>query len=233
MKVRTILFDLGDTLIRLHPLPELPTLLAPILARQRGILPTEAMAMATQLVEQLGRQLAAESKAGVTEEPGLGALIAPLIDAEPEELAEIVRQFGEADVSRFEFPATGLSRIERFKTLGFCLGIVSNTTTSPDLLDEYLRGVGLLPLFDCVVYSVAKGQRKPHPELYRLALREIGAEADSTVFVGDRVREDVLGPRAVGMRAVLTQEFRQEPPAGSTPLAVITRLEELEDVLSA
>jgi len=233
VKVRTILFDLGDTVIRLHPLPDLPPLLAPVLARQAGIALADALMRAGKIVEQLGRQMAANSNAGVTDEPGIEAMLGTLIEAGPEQLVELAREFGKADVSRFELPATGLERIERFKSLGYRLGIVSNTTTAPELLDEYLGAVGLLPLFDSVVYSVATGQRKPHAGLYELALSELSAEAHSTVFVGDRVREDVLGPRAVGIRAVLTHEFRQESPAGSAPLAVISRLEELEDVLLA
>ena len=128
-------------------------------------------------------------------------------------------------------PPTGLARVERFKTLGYRLGVVSNTSTAPALLDAYLRGLGLLPLFDVVLYSVSKGIRKPHPELYRMALTELGSTPQETTFVGDRVREDVLGPRAAGMRAILTHEFRKEDPAGSAPLAIISRLEELEDVL--
>lgn len=231
MKARAILFDLGDTLIRLHRMPEMPPLLAPVLAEHRGIPLPEALRLASQLVEQLGRQLASDSKVGATAEPGLEALVAPLTGAAAAEVVAIGRAFGMADVSRFEMVNVGLARVERFKNLGYRLGIVSNTTTPPALLNEYLRNVGLLPLFDAVVYSVAEGIRKPHPGLYRTALAGLGASPEETLFVGDRVREDVLGPRVVGMRAVLTQEFRREDPAGSAPLAVISRLEELEDVV--
>ena len=232
MKVRAILFDLGDTLIGLQPMPEMPPRLAPVLARQRGITQREAFALAVRLVQQLGVRIAADSKAGVTDEPGLEKLMAPLFDAQPGELAVLNRTFGEADVSRLQMPPTGLARVERLKALGYRLGVVSNTSTAPELLDAYLRDVGLLPLFDTRVYSVAKGIRKPHPELYRLALAELGVDSAETVFVGDRVREDVLGPRSVGMLGVLTHEFRQEDAADSAPLAVISRLEDLEDVLS-
>ena len=232
MKVKAILFDLGDTLIRLHPMPEMPPLLAPILAASRGIEAAQALVVSQQLVAGLGKRIVADSKAGVTAEPGLEALIAELFAGDPHELASLGAAFGRADVSRFEMVATGLSRLERLTSLGFRLGIVSNTSTAPAMLDAYLQAAGLLPLFDAIVYSVARGIRKPHPELYQMALEELGAEAESTLFVGDRVREDVLGPRAAGMRAVLTHEFRQEDPAGSAPLAVISRLEELETVLS-
>jgi FMN phosphatase YigB (HAD superfamily) len=48
------------------------------------------------------------------------------------------------------------------------------------------------------------------------------------LFVGDRVREDVLGPQLAGMRAALTHEHRQEAPGEVRPDAV---LKVLGDVL--
>ncbi len=231
VKIATILFDLGDTLIRLHPMPEMAPLLAAVLGESRSIPAHDALPLAAQLVANLGRQVAANSKSGVTDEPGLEALMAPLFEGSPAELAALGRAFGQADISRFEMVATGVARIERLKSLGLRLGVVSNTNTAPAMLDDYLRTAGLLSLFDAVVYSVARGIRKPHPQLYRTALKELGSDAETTLFVGDRVREDVLGPRAAGMRAVLTHEFRQEDVAGSAPLAVVSRLEDLQDLL--
>jgi FMN phosphatase YigB (HAD superfamily) len=49
--------------------------------------------------------------------------------------------------------------------------------------------------------------------------------------VGDRVREDVLGPMSVGVSAVLTHEYRQEDPGEAQPLAIINTLSELASVV--
>jgi FMN phosphatase YigB (HAD superfamily) len=47
--------------------------------------------------------------------------------------------------------------------------------------------------------------------------------------VGDKLREDVYGPKELGMRAVLTRQFRSEDvdPAKGEPDAVIASLSEL------
>ena len=54
-----------------------------------------------------------------------------------------------------------------------------------------------------------------------------------SVFVGDRVNDDIAGAKGVGMRAVLTHEFREEdvPDDELRPDAVIDRLEELPGVI--
>ena len=111
MKVKAILFDLGDTLIRLHPMPEMPLLLAPILAASRGIEAAQALVLSQQLVARLGKRIVADSKAGVTAEPGLEALIAELFAGDPDEFASLGAAFGRADVSRFEMVATGAFRV--------------------------------------------------------------------------------------------------------------------------
>jgi putative hydrolase of the HAD superfamily len=61
---------------------------------------------------------------------------------------------------------------------------------------------------DAVVFSSGVGRRKPAPEIYRAALHELGVEPENALFVGDRVREDVQGPAALGMRTCLVTYFR-------------------------
>ncbi|HWO73642.1 MAG TPA: HAD hydrolase-like protein, partial [Dehalococcoidia bacterium] len=49
------------------------------------------------------------------------------------------------------------------------------------------------------------------------------------IFVGDRLDADVVGPAKLGMRTVLTHQYRREDPADSPvkPDAVIAHLSEL------
>jgi len=61
-------------------------------------------------------------------------------------------------------------------------------------------------------------------------LKKLGADPSRTLFVGDRVREDVQGPQALGMRAVLTREWRQEDDPGVADF-VIARLGELPAIV--
>ena len=87
----------------------------------------------------------------------------------------------------------------------------------------------------CPINRFGRGvRRKPHPRIYQAALTRLGVPAAGAVFVGDRLKEDVRGPKEVGMRAVLTRQFRQEDPrdAAMPPDAVIASLGELPAVLA-
>jgi FMN phosphatase YigB (HAD superfamily) len=78
------------------------------------------------------------------------------------------------------------------------------------------------------------GTRKPDPAIFADALGKVGTEAAATVFVGDRLVDDVGGARAAGMRTVLTRQFRQEEPGHDLrPDAVIERLTDLPAALEA
>src|SRR5207237_264278 len=83
-----------------------------------------------------------------------------------------------------------------------------NAAGRPRLMTQQLAALGLLSSFDGVTFSSEVGVRKPHPEIFTDALRKVGVDAGRAVFVGDRVREDVQGPQRLGMRAVLTREWR-------------------------
>ena len=63
---------------------------------------------------------------------------------------------------------------------------------------------------------------KPHPAIFEEALRRLGVEAKETVFVGDMVWADVQGAQALGMKAVLTHQYRQEDPGEAKPDLIVT-----------
>jgi HAD superfamily hydrolase (TIGR01509 family) len=122
-----------------------------------------------------------------------------------------------------------LEVLDRLRASGRRTGICSNAPFPPEMMLRQLRTVGLAERMDAVVFSSAIGRRKPAPEPYLAALRELGLPPAAVLFVGDRFREDYEAPLALGMRAVLcTQLARSAPPAGA---AVIASLAELEAIL--
>jgi putative hydrolase of the HAD superfamily len=82
---------------------------------------------------------------------------------------------------------------------GIKIAVCSNW--SWDLADD-LADCGLLRLIDIVVPSARAGYRKPHPEIYRQVLRQAGGAPRSSLFIGDSLTADVLGPERLGIRAV-------------------------------
>ena len=102
--------------------------------------------------------------------------------------------------------------LEELRARDLKLCIVSNAAFPPKSMRDQLRHHDLFDFFDATVYSSEFGLRKPNRAIYEEALRLVDVRPEDAVFVGDRLREDIAGPRKVGIPALLTHEFRQEEP---------------------
>jgi putative hydrolase of the HAD superfamily len=99
-----------------------------------------------------------------------------------------------------EVPTDVLPALDRMRSLGLRLVVVSNVNGTLALLFDRL---GLTKRIDLLIDSHREGLEKPDPRLFLRALERAGAEAHSTVHVGDIFHVDVVGARAAGIRAVL------------------------------
>jgi putative hydrolase of the HAD superfamily len=112
---------------------------------------------------------------------------------------------------------------------GIKRGVCSNAPFPPAMMRRQVRSNGITELVDAIVFSSEVGRRKPAPEVYEAALEAIGTAPEKTLFVGDRVREDYEGPRAIGMRAVIVTAHAEDEPRDGVP--TIATLAELKSLL--
>jgi FMN phosphatase YigB (HAD superfamily) len=112
---------------------------------------------------------------------------------------------------------------------GIKRGICSNAPFPPEMMRRQVQSNGIADRVEAMVFSSEIGRRKPAPEVYEAALAAIDTRAERTLFVGDRVREDYEGPRALGMRAVIVTAHADERPPDGVP--AIKSLAELPSLL--
>jgi putative hydrolase of the HAD superfamily len=148
----------------------------------------------------------------------------------PRELAQQIHELEyRAVVSERTIPPENLQALEQLRERGLKLGLVSNAHFLPALMLEDFGRLGFARYMDAIVTSSEFGLRKPHRAIFERLLGELGVAPEEALFVGDKVREDILGPKELGMRAVLTHQFRQEDVDGAVaqPDHVIGSLAEL------
>ena len=150
----------------------------------------------------------------------------------PELIREVVELDHEALVNSVRIEPETMDLLEKLKADGLKLGLVSNVSQLPELLHRDIKTFGIARFLDGVAFSSEIGVRKPRPQIFEHVLDQIGAKPTEAVFVGDRLVDDIAGAQAVGMRAVLTRQYRQEEPDSIAPDAVIEHITELPDVLS-
>jgi putative hydrolase of the HAD superfamily len=117
--------------------------------------------------------------------------------------------------------------LRALRSRGIKVAIVSNWHAG---LQRTVTAVGLDDLVDDVVCSAVVGFRKPHPEIFNIALRRAGVSASTVLHVGDTWEEDVVGAVAAGITPVhLTNGEPPQPDRGHHH--VIRGLSEITDLV--
>ncbi len=116
---------------------------------------------------------------------------------------------------------------------GLRVGLLSNTQFRSKNHLEDLQRDGLTELLDAKVFSVDFGKRKPDPEIFRLALKELRTDPEETVYVGDNIECDVEGARAVGMWTILVRTRDNVSVTDPGADGIIDELEEIPALIDA
>ncbi len=108
-----------------------------------------------------------------------------------------------------------LETLRGLRTRGIRTAVVSNAPFPPEMMRRQMRRNGIAAETDTIVLSSEVGRRKPAPELFLAALRELSVAPQQALHVGDREVEDYEGARRAGLSALLcTQLTGHEPPPG-------------------
>jgi putative hydrolase of the HAD superfamily len=137
-------------------------------------------------------------------------------------LRRIGDRFAEDSLRQLADSAALLARLgERYR-----IGIVSNFYGN---LQAVCDETGLSPSIGVAVDSTLVGCKKPDPRIFQAALDALNAAPPETVFVGDSMRRDMAGARAMGMRHVWLRPGNGVGAGGPccSGDAVIARLAEL------
>ena len=93
-----------------------------------------------------------------------------------------------------------MAALRRVKAAGLVAGVISNSNGSVRFI---LEETGLAPHLDFIIDSAVVGVEKPDPQIFRLGLDRARVSAEAAVYVGDLYSVDVLGARGAGLDAVL------------------------------
>ncbi len=108
------------------------------------------------------------------------------------------------------------------------LAIISDAIHTPGRgIRRLLEHYGLLDYFDAFVFSDEVGRSKPDPVPFQKAAEQLNVPLDAIVHIGDRESNDVEGPHALGMKAILFTAAVDRGSAGTRADAVCRSYEDL------
>ncbi len=240
MPVRAVLFDLGNTLWHIPDPPPQDAVrhetVRRILARLRswGIEPSDEHRF-------LGRDIRlaiteADRRAYETDcvSPDFRTLVHNVaarrgLQLTPEQAEELWETWnlGGAFFGRRLFE-DAIETIGELRGRGYQLACVTNRAFSGRGFVAELEEVGLADKFDALSVSCDVGYMKPHRRIFEHALELLGTAPDEAVMVGDSLRADVEGARALGMTGVWRRYARSpERIDGSKPDFAVDELREI------
>jgi putative hydrolase of the HAD superfamily len=121
--------------------------------------------------------------------------------------------------------------LSRLKDAGLKIGLISNSIFPSDFHRGEMKRFGILDYFDFTIFSSEVGIRKPRKDIFMKALSLAGSSPRRTIFVGDRLVEDIAGPQSVGIRAILKFDNRRDYSEPIKPCRTIYDLKELEEMI--
>lgn len=86
-------------------------------------------------------------------------------------------------------------------------GVISNSSVFA--VEQIKKKTNLLDYIDYQLFSYGVGYVKPDLKIFEEMLRISGCEPEETLMVGDKLEEDVIPPRNIGMNAILFESYDQ------------------------
>ncbi len=206
---KAVLFDLGNTLVSYFTRAEWPAILDEAIREvttflgDRGMLRVDPETIAARVEAE--RPEPPDHRVKPLEGRLARIFALPRCELEDDLALAMCRRFMRPTFAVARRYDDALPTLSALRQRGLRTGILSNTPWgSPAALwREEVRRHDLADAVDAVVFCRDAGYRKPAAQPFELLMARLGVEAGDCLFVGDDPRWDLVGPRRLGMEAVL------------------------------
>lgn len=99
-----------------------------------------------------------------------------------------------------------ITTLEKLQSLKIRLGMITNGRGQFQL--DNIRALGIEKYFDTILISEWEGIKKPDPEIFNRALKQLKVSAHHSFFVGDHPENDVKAAMSVGMKGIWKMDIQ-------------------------
>lgn len=123
--------------------------------------------------------------------------------------------------------------LKELSSRGYKLAVIANQAKGTE---DRLAKWNLIKYFDFVLASFEEGVSKPDPGIFLRALKKAKEEPYSCVMIGDRIDNDVLPAKKIGMKTILVKHgvvapYQTPPSPEYEPSCTVYNLTELLNIL--
>lgn len=234
--IETVLFDCWGTIIKAPNLMRqgaTTEIFHRILGMQGHVVDYEEFREAYRVVTKRQNEIANVNWEEFDHEERLGDTL-KAIGFQHEDLNEVVSRLWETYL--LEWPRDSIPYEETMPLLDhlkdrYKLGLVTNFVdglTARKVLEKYRFD----EIFDVIVISGEEGYRKPKRTLFDKALSGLKSQPEYSIMIGDTLIADVVGPKEIGMKAILVDENGSKKESHHFADAVVSNIGEVKDVIT-
>ncbi|MEM5017880.1 HAD family hydrolase [Metabacillus indicus] len=117
--------------------------------------------------------------------------------------------------------------LEELKNKNFILGMITNGIGQFQM--DNIRALGIEKYFQTILISEWEGVKKPDPNIFLRALKQLDVPPNQSVYVGDHPENDVKAAQNVGMKAIWKKDVHWNH---FTPNLMIDDLGEIPLIIS-
>jgi HAD superfamily hydrolase (TIGR01662 family) len=244
MKLETVVFDLGGTLIEYAgPYASWPELETPGFVAAYELLQLMGYRMPpfAEFKEAGFALIPVMWRAAVRHEQNLtvrGLLqktvtAVALTKISDEAIQAAAHRYGQAIQAQAYAIERAVETVQAVKAAGFKVGLVSNTMFPAAMHQEDMRRFGLLEHFDALIFSADTAKWKPNADPFLQLLDELDADPQTAVYIGDDPTSDIMGGQAAGMHTIFFHSSNRfpKPTPQQRPSAEIYVLDQLIPLL--
>lgn len=132
-----------------------------------------------------------------------------------------------------EFPYPDAEEVLKYThDKGYKIGIIANQLLGTA---SRLENWGLLKYIDVVAASAELGVSKPDRRIFTYALEQAGCKPEESVMIGDRLDNDILPAKEIGMKTIWIRQglavYQQPTREEDTPDFIVENLSQLKGIL--
>lgn len=193
----------------------------------------EAVARAYDVADDAFNHVWHEQHITWTVHERLTVLLKGLVRTLPEHtFGSVVQSHEDMEVNIMPDPIDGISVALNELAKHYKLAVVSDAIVSPGrCLRRWLTLNGLDHYFSGFAFSDEVGHSKPHRRMFECAAQQLGVEVGDMLHVGDRDQNDVKGPQALGMKAILFTGTRDVDKDKTSADAICSRHQDLPAII--
>ncbi len=128
------------------------------------------------------------------------------IEATEENVGVFVDIRDEAE-SKTKLYSHTIRMLKQLRKQGYKTGLLSNSSVFA--IQQIKKRTNLIDLIDYPLFSYQVGTIKPDLKFYREMLKISNCKPEETIMIGDKLEDDVLPPRKIGMNSILFENYGQ------------------------